>query len=1432
MSYTTGDYNVYSDLNIGGDMISFAQSNSVILGPGDLFVNGSLNVLGDIITFSTLSNLAIMGSLYASGDTTAFANMLYPTYSSYQTPIVPVAGIMTLCNISNAFPGVANSRHLLAYKNVHPTPYTAPIVSMNLFRGLTALSPSFDFTTMPALGSNLIYTLSNSILVFSSAAVSPTLPAQASYDLGKYTTFKTYQGPTGSSSLTFALSNTSPSLPSGVTLTPSGVLNINSGSTLINYRSTVVAINSWSNISSIPLAFSFLTPSPPVFSLVSYQGTNLSMTPAGAIIGVVYSPNSMLGNATGYIDIGDAPDLISGLPVSLFFATPPPVGSGISLSNSKYLSITTSNSISCNFSVGASNSYGQSNVQPFSVGFVPATPPSFSLKDSQGSGISMSNSYIVGNVGPAAIGSGTFSLGSQPGSGSLLWTGVTSGTLPGGWSLFGDSLIVPPTQSQVTSSSFSISASNSLGVGSTTPVVISGVAIESIYPLLLTQTLANNGVTLGITNSNISITGTNSFGASAAWTTTLATDISSTFTTLDPTAATTMGISMTLSNLSFLYSGGVSGYSNSTSLYSVSPLYGTSNLVTLTSYVQQSPTPMPIVTSSNLVFGLYNSNALTYPATWSFNTTNYSSIGLLTTNMTLPNLSLSSNSNSMTLTGNIAQQTLPTATFAMSNSIYPFKTSTSNSTFVGSQSPSPLQAPVASNLLIPQQNLGTGTDTISLPGYFTGGTPVLFYLTQNPQNNASISSTNLVINAAWRNTSYTLIVAASNAAGIATQNIVVVESAMPNAAIPSATQNPPSYATYNGNNTWTISWSFNLSNFSSCTSTNNFGGGQISVSGLIGTLSGNITTNTTPTANLTMSNAQSGYTTSYSTPNPLSFTGNASPGQPAANTPSANQLSTSPSYTLQSNKTFNITCQYNSYNYTYQTVDSASGCWIPTNISGNLPSTFVLNAASSTNYSARLYLLDAPANYSSRDNAITVSGTTPVYYTLAWNGNTPGIFTASYAVGVNAPMGSVSFQPSTYFTGTSGVTYTSLPNGLPSGWTTNGQGGVFTIYSYSGATQPGSYTITVNATDMTGTTSANHDFSFTNITAPAPAFNNLGTVSGTGLTFTGNNSSGSITGTSTSGVSISITMSTTSSYSVTYTSTVPTTYGSIGSTTGILTISTSTVGSYTSSFTVTATNSLGNSATYTLNPSFSVTTPTPVSTPAPNPTFGQQGNVQFTFQTQMGAGNPNYYWNWDGSGYLFYWPMSFTNCTSTPTWAGDSGINSCSVDNFTISGTGGGGANFGTFVLNGRVQASKLLTINLKLTNAPGGNYTSTGAISLQISETYSPSPIAPPANWNNLQLTLPSPYNRSYQSLYIQNDSSHAQISGNQDFLQFLNQSSYITGINLTFVKGSGGSLGTSGVSTVTLNAGNPFTYTVTLTNNWGYTSTAITLVGINGTG
>lgn len=89
-----------------------------------------------------------------------------------------------------------------------------------------------------------------------------------------------------------------------------------------------------------------------------------------------------------------------------------------------------------------------------------------------------------------------------------------------------------------------------------------------------------------------------------------------------------------------------------------------------------------------------------------------------------------------------------------------------------------MPAPSAVSTVPSQLNLNTGNDTIVISSYFSG--PSLVYsVTSNPQNNATISGSSLTIAANYRNTSYIIQIAATNACGTAYQNVSVSESMQP-----------------------------------------------------------------------------------------------------------------------------------------------------------------------------------------------------------------------------------------------------------------------------------------------------------------------------------------------------------------------------------------------------------------------------------------------------------------------------------------------------------------------------------------------------------------------------------------------------------------------------------------------------------------------------
>ena len=80
MSYRPSDLYFYlSSLNVAGDVVAFTPSNSVTLGPNDLYVASNVYASGDIIAYSPNSN-AVLGTLYATND--IFGNYASMPFSS------------------------------------------------------------------------------------------------------------------------------------------------------------------------------------------------------------------------------------------------------------------------------------------------------------------------------------------------------------------------------------------------------------------------------------------------------------------------------------------------------------------------------------------------------------------------------------------------------------------------------------------------------------------------------------------------------------------------------------------------------------------------------------------------------------------------------------------------------------------------------------------------------------------------------------------------------------------------------------------------------------------------------------------------------------------------------------------------------------------------------------------------------------------------------------------------------------------------------------------------------------------------------------------------------------------------------------------------------------------------------------------------------
>ena len=228
---------VTGNVTIGGDAVAFAPSN-VTLVAGDVLVLGSYGSTGDIVTFSQASSPSIAGTLYATGDILAFQRST--------TPVVPMT-YLTIADIRAAFPGVLTKNdHLLSYAPLHPS-LSNGTVTMGRFRGLTALTPSFDFTNLLGTGlTNCTCALSNSTIVFASSNVAVPTHSYATLSLASYALNKAYQGPANSNNIYFEV--TSGSLPAGVTLSNNGVVTVDVGVVPSSSSTvTVAATNGWNN---------------------------------------------------------------------------------------------------------------------------------------------------------------------------------------------------------------------------------------------------------------------------------------------------------------------------------------------------------------------------------------------------------------------------------------------------------------------------------------------------------------------------------------------------------------------------------------------------------------------------------------------------------------------------------------------------------------------------------------------------------------------------------------------------------------------------------------------------------------------------------------------------------------------------------------------------------------------------------------------------------------------------------------------------------------------------------------------------------------------------------------------------------------------------------------------------------------------------------
>ncbi len=192
------------------------------------------------------------------------------------TPILPLSGQIDMGLIQAAFPGLGDPPNILQFIGQHPLlPANGGPYGMDMFYGLTAVSPTFSFdTTMLTNGS--MSPLSSTNIVFNSPGVSSTILVSGSVDLATFVQNKSYQG-----TLTFALAGT---LPIGASLSSSGIITLACG-TPVTSSLTVTVTNKWGNTNIVTIDFSFpsaLSPQPSssVSSLTygTYTNSKFSVT--------------------------------------------------------------------------------------------------------------------------------------------------------------------------------------------------------------------------------------------------------------------------------------------------------------------------------------------------------------------------------------------------------------------------------------------------------------------------------------------------------------------------------------------------------------------------------------------------------------------------------------------------------------------------------------------------------------------------------------------------------------------------------------------------------------------------------------------------------------------------------------------------------------------------------------------------------------------------------------------------------------------------------------------------------------------------------------------------------------------------------------------------------------------------------------------------
>ena len=166
------------------------------------------------------------------------------------TPTIPSTGPVSMDSIRNAFPGLSNPPNLAEFIGAHPSlPTTAgSSISLGQFHGLTAVSPSFNFSNVALSNGNM--TASNGTLVISgSAGVSKALAG--SIPLSNYLSLGDFNAP-----VSFAMSNGS-SLPTGVSMGSNGLMTL-SLTNAVASTTNVVATNKWGNCVNIPMSYNII----------------------------------------------------------------------------------------------------------------------------------------------------------------------------------------------------------------------------------------------------------------------------------------------------------------------------------------------------------------------------------------------------------------------------------------------------------------------------------------------------------------------------------------------------------------------------------------------------------------------------------------------------------------------------------------------------------------------------------------------------------------------------------------------------------------------------------------------------------------------------------------------------------------------------------------------------------------------------------------------------------------------------------------------------------------------------------------------------------------------------------------------------------------------------------------------------------------------